>query len=58
VTDWHVELRPAARKDQRQFEEGPRRSAALIVAELGEEGGRYESTSRSFGIDFYGLRVF
>ncbi len=38
MSDWRVELRPAARKDQRQLEDGPRRSAAFILEELAEEG--------------------
>jgi mRNA-degrading endonuclease RelE of RelBE toxin-antitoxin system len=35
---WSVELRPAARKEYRQLEDGPRRSAAFMLAELAEEG--------------------
>jgi len=38
VSDWTVELRPAARKELRQLEDGPRRSAAFVIEELAEEG--------------------
>ena len=38
MSTWTVEFEPAARREYTQLEEGPRRSAASVIAEQIEEG--------------------